>query len=283
MTIMRVIGFAVSPGPATFAPLLFAGRLEEAVRMASDLGLGCLELNVRDPSTVSAPQVQALLGPAGLVVSAIGTGQACSADGLCLAAANDAIRASAVERFTAQVALAAELGAKVILGGVRGRLGASGAEAERRRAAAVEAIHACADAAAASGVQVLLEPLNRYETDFVQTAEEGLMLIDEIGSPALSLLLDCFHMNLEERDLAATVRSVGDRLGYVHLADSNRCAPGQGHIGFGGIFEALDDVGYSGPLVAEILPLPDDATAARLAAGFLRRVNSDPSAIVKGT
>ena len=68
MTIMRVIGFAVSPGPATFAPLLFAGRLEEAVRMASDLGLGCLELNVRDPSTVSAPQVQALLGPAGLVV-----------------------------------------------------------------------------------------------------------------------------------------------------------------------------------------------------------------------
>ena len=168
-------------------------------------------------------------------------------------------------------------------GGVRGRFDVSGVERKGRRAAAVEAIHAYADAATASGVQVVLEPINRYETDFVQTAEEGLMLIDEIGSPALSLLLDCFHMNLEERDLAATVRSVGDRLGYVHLADSNRRAPGQGHIGFGEIFEALDDVGYAGPLVAEILPLPYDATAARLAAGFLRRLSSNPSAIVKGT
>ena len=109
------------------------------------------------------------------------------------------------------------------------------------------------------------------------------MLIDEIGPPAPSLLLDCFHMNLEERDLAATVRSVGDRLGYVHVADSNRRAPGQGPIGFDEIFEVLDDAVYSGPLVAEILPFPDDATAARLAAGFLRRVSSNPSAIVKGT
>jgi len=167
-------------------------------------------------------------------------------------------------------------------GGVRGRFDVSGVERKGRRAAAVEAIHAYADAATASGVQVVLEPINRYETDLVQTAEKGLMLIDEIGSPALSLLLDCFH-NLQERDLAATVRSVGDRLGYVHLADSNRRAPGQGHIGFGEIFEALDDVGYAGPLVAEILPLPDDATAARLAAGFLRRLSSNPSAIVNGT
>ncbi len=168
-------------------------------------------------------------------------------------------------------------------GSVRGRLDVSGVERQGRRAAAVEAIHACADAAAASGVQVVPEPINRYETNLVQTAEEGLMLIDELGSPALSLLLDCFHINLEERDLAATVRSVGGRLGYVHLADSNRRAPGQRHIGFGETFEALDDVGYTGPLVAEILPLPDDATAARPAAGFLRRVSSNPSAIVKGT
>jgi sugar phosphate isomerase/epimerase len=265
----RLIGFAVSPAQATFAPLLFSGRLEEAVHTARELGLSCIELSVRDPAMLAAVDVQALVGSAGLVVSAVATGQACLVDGLCLAAADDATRASAVERFSAQIRLAAELGAVVILGGVRGRLGAPGAEGEQRRAAAVDAIRACADVAVAAGVEVMFEPINRYETDFVRTAEEGLQLIEEVGSPALRLLLDCFHMNIEERDLAATIRRVGDRLGYVHLADSNREAPGQGHINFGEVFQALDDTGYSGPLVAEILPLPDDLTAARRAASFL--------------
>ncbi|MGA3352589.1 MAG: sugar phosphate isomerase/epimerase family protein [Acidimicrobiales bacterium] len=265
----RLIGYAVSPAQATFAPLLFSGRLEEAVHTARELGLSCIELSVRDPAMFAAVDVQALVGSAGLVVSAVATGQACLVDGLCLAAADDATRVSAVERFSAQIRLAAELDAVVILGGVRGRLGALGAEGERRRAAAVDAIRLCADVAVAAGVEVMLEPINRYETDFVRTAEEGLQLIEEVGSPALRLLLDCFHMNIEERDFATTIRRVGDRLGYVHLADSNREAPGQGHINFGEVFQALDDTGYSGPLVAEVLPLPDDLTAARRAASFL--------------
>lgn len=270
MTGARLTGIAVSPAPASFAPLLFAGRLEKAVLTASDLGFSCVELSVRDPATISPTEVKALVEPAGLVVSAIATGQSCLVDGLCLAAADDLTRSSAVERFIGNVRLAAELDAAVILGGVRGRLGASGTEGERRRAAALQAIRACMDAAASAGVGVMLEPINRYETDFVQTADEGLRLIDEIGSPALRLLLDCFHMNIEERNLAATIRSVGERLGYLHLADSNRKAPGQGHTNFDEVFEALDDIGFDGPLVAEILPLPDDLTAARDAASFLR-------------
>src|ERR1035437_3871569 len=145
----RLIGFAVSPAQATFAPLLFSGRLEEAVHTARELGLSCIELSVRDPAIFPVDDVLALLGSADLVVSAVATGQACLVDGLCLATADDATRASAVERFSAQVRLAAELGAVVILGGVRGSLGASGAEGGRRRTAAVEAIRACADVAAA--------------------------------------------------------------------------------------------------------------------------------------
>jgi sugar phosphate isomerase/epimerase len=266
----RKIGIAVSPGKASFAPLLFAGRIEEAVQTAVDLQLDCLELSVRDPEWVSSAELRALLETSGLTVSAVATGQACLADGLCLAATDKNVRAAAVERFVAQIALAAEFDAAVILGGVRGRLVASGAERERRHAEAVEAIRECAAAAAASGVAVMLEPINRYEIDFVRTAEEGLALIEEVASPALRLLLDSFHMNIEERSMAAAIRRAGDLLGYVHLADSNRHAPGQGHVDFGEVFEALDEVGYQGPLVSEILPLPDDLTAARHAAEFLR-------------
>jgi sugar phosphate isomerase/epimerase len=264
------IGIAVSLGKASFAPLLFAGRIEEAVQTVSDLRLDCLELSVRDPAEVSLTGLHALLESSGITISAVATGQACLADGLCLAAKDKEIRAAAVERFLAQIALAAEFGAAVILGGVRGRLVASGVERERRHAAAVEAIRECADVAATSGVTMMLEPINRYESDFVQTAEEGLALIDEVSSPALRLLLDSFHMNIEESRLATAIRRVGNRLGYIHLADSNRQAPGQGHIDFGEVFEALADVGYEGPLVSEILPLPDDLTAARRAADFLR-------------
>jgi sugar phosphate isomerase/epimerase len=265
------VGIAVSPGAASFAPLLYAGRLAEAIEVASELGLSCVELSVRDPGTLDPSGVRTLLEPAALGVSAIATGQACLADGLCLSAPDDGTRAAAVERFSAQAALAAELGAAVILGGVRGQLdAASASERARRRAAALEAIRACVEAAAGLGVEVVLEPLNRYETDLVNTVEEGLVLLDEVGSPALRLLFDSFHMNIEERQLPAAIRRAGDRLGYVHLADSNRQAPGQGHIDFAGVFEALEDVAYAGPLVAEILPLPDDLTAARRAAVFLK-------------
>ncbi|MGZ4385430.1 MAG: TIM barrel protein [Gaiellaceae bacterium] len=265
------IGIAVSPTPASFAPLLYAGRLGEAARVASALGLTCLELSVRDPQALSLPELRSVLDTSSLSVSAIATGQACLADGLCLFARDAGVRAAAIERFATQCALAAELDSAVILGGVRGRLDAGPDELPRRRAAALDAIATCVREASARGVEVLLEPINRYEADFVRTVDEGLEVLDQLGPPSPRLLLDSFHMNIEEGELAGAIRRAGDRLGYVHLADSNRQAPGRGHIDFASILEALEDIAYSGPLVAEILPLPDDQTAMREAASFLAR------------
>ena len=276
-------GIAVSPGAASFAPLLFAGRLEEAVQTASSLGLDCLELSVRDPSALDAGNVRELLDGADLRCSAVATGQACLADGLCLSAGDEAAREAAVARFEAQVALAGELGAAVIMGGVRGSLGARREGAEARRRAAVEAMRACVASAAEHGVSVLLEPINRYETDFVNRCEEGLELLDELGATGTALLLDTFHMNIEERDLAAAIRTAGERLGYVHMVDSNRYAPGAGHVDFDAVLEALREISYDGPLVAEILPHPSDHAAAAAAAAFLSRaLEGTPAAKVAG-
>jgi len=137
-----------------------------------------------------------------------------------------------------------------------------------QRAGAVEAIRGCAVHAAERGVTLLLEPINRYETNFVNTAAQGLAVLDEIAHPSMKLLLDTFHMNIEEPSLEEAVLAAGDRLGYVHVADSNRRAPGQGHTDFAGLVSALDKIAYEGMLVAEILPLPEDAEAARLTAAF---------------
>jgi sugar phosphate isomerase/epimerase len=247
---------------------------------ACEMGFEWLELSVRDPASLDPTAIAAQLDDAGLSCSAIATGQACLADGLCLATTDERIRATAIDRFTAQVALARELGAAVILGGVRGTLAVTQDGSMARRRAAVDAIRACVDAAGERGVTVLLEPINRYETDFVNCCEEGLELLDEVGHAGTALLLDTFHMNIEERDLGDAIAIAGDRLGYLHMVDSNRHAPGLGHLDFDHVLAALATINYDGPIVAEILPYPSDHEAAAAAAAFFAgRLNRDATAV----
>ncbi len=266
------IGLAMSPRPSGFAPLLFPGALEEGLDVAAKLGFALVELSLRSPDDVEPERLASMLGGLRLGLSAIATGQACLVDSLCLASPDPDVRAAAAGRLSGAVELAAGFGAAVIVGGIRGRLVGARSEQADQRAGAVAAIRECARLAAGRGVTLLLEPINRYETNFVNTAAEGLDLLAEIGEPSMKLLLDTFHMNIEERTLADAVRSAGDRLGYVHIADSNRRAPGQGHVDFSELVGALDQVDYRGPLVAEILPIPGDLDAAQQTAEFWTRI-----------
>ena len=119
---------------------------------------------------------------------------------------------------------------------------------------------------------MLLEPINRYETNVINTVEQGLEFIERTGLGSLKLLPDTFHMNIEERSLENSIRMAGDKLGSLHLADSNRWAPGMGHLDFKGVLSALQEIGYQGPLGVEVLPEPDDLTAARQAITHMRHL-----------
>ena len=262
------IGLAISPRPSGFAPLLFAGALEEGLNAAARLGFAVVELSLRSPGDVEPERLASMLGKNQLDLAAIATGQACLFDSLCLASPDPNVRAAAAGRLSGAVELATRFQAAVIVGGIRGRLIGSHSEQAGQRAGAVSAMRDCARLAAGLGVPLLLEPINRYETNFVNTAEEGLALLTEIGEPSMKLLLDTFHMNIEERNLADAVRNASHRLGYVHIADSNRRAPGQGHVNFAEVIDALDQIAYRGPLVAEVMPIPDDFGAAQLTAEF---------------
>jgi sugar phosphate isomerase/epimerase len=139
-------------------------------------------------------------------------------------------------------------------------------EAERRagRAVAVEAARELAGYAAGLGVSLVVEPINRYETKFLNTIDETLEFIAAVGASNVGLVADTFHMSLEEEgSLAEALCRAGDRLWHVHLVDSNRCAPGMGHLDFEPVLAALRQMGYRGYLSAEILPRPDDETAAQ--------------------
>ena len=102
--------------------------------------------------------------------------------------------------------------------------------------------------------------------------------MERIGSPDVSVLLDVFHMNIEEVSIGAAIREAGARLGHFHLADSNRRAAGMGHVDFAEVAAALRDAGYRGWLSAEILPLPDDRAAAEQARRFAASISGAPDA-----
>ena len=102
-----------------------------------------------------------------------------------------------------------------------------------------------------AGKKLALEPLNRYETDFINTCEQALTLANAVDHPAVGLLLDTYHMNIEEKDSAAAIRKAGEHLFHVHACGCDRGAPGNDHIDWDGIRDALRDVNYNGSLVIE--------------------------------
>src|SRR5258707_2133184 len=101
------------------------------------------------------------------------------------------------------------------------------------------------------GRQVCLEPLNRFETDFINTCDQALKMVKDVGSPALKIQLDTFHMNIEEKNQAAAIRKAGKLLAHIHACGCDRGTPGNDHIDWKGIGQALKDIGYQGDIVIE--------------------------------
>lgn len=137
--------------------------------------------------------------------------------------------------------------------------------AKREWAYAVESVKAAALYAEEKGIALAIEPINRYETFLINNVNQALRFISEVGSEAVKLHLDTFHMNIEEPDPSEAIRKAGNLLVNVHIADSNREAVGHGHIDFKSIMRALKDIGYQRALTLEPLPpVPDPYIAARL-------------------
>ena len=125
---------------------------------------------------------------------------------------------------------------------------------------AVEGLKAVREHASAEGVTIAVEPLNRFETNFINRHDQALLLAQEVG-PDVGVCLDVYHMNMEEADMYQALRNAGDRLFDVHVADNNRMACGQGALEWGRIFDTLREIGYDRSITVEFVP-PIDRTPA---------------------
>lgn len=123
---------------------------------------------------------------------------------------------------------------------------------------AVDAARELSGYAGENGVRLALEPWNRYETYLINRTEQALEFLDEVDSPHMGYMVDTFHMSIEERDIADSIRQAGSRIAHVHLADSNRAAPGYGHLDFEPIIQAIIDSNYTGWISYELLPAAGD-------------------------
>ena len=269
---MRV-ALAIAPAEAEpSAFVVFRDRLEVSIAKASVLGYDAVELALSGPRDVNPTALRRVLDDANVGVAAISTGRVFAERRVWLTSSSHRVRRRAISLLKGLIAIAGPLGApRVNIGRVRGFV-AAGESIEDAASRFVDGIADCAEFAAVLGIDIVLEPVNRYEINFINSVvPDGLALVRRIGRPNVRLMPDTFHMNIEDVSIVASLEAAHDAIGYIQVADSNRWAPGQGHLDFAAVFAALDRIGYRGDVGVEILPMPTPDIAARQAIEHLRQ------------
>jgi len=253
--------------PSAF--VVFRDKLAKSIQKVAKLGYDGVELALLDSSQVNLPEIKALLTEYHLELPVISTGQVFADAKLWLTHPDRIIRGKTVERLKSLIDLASEFGAMVNIGRVRGPLDPQDPKTSEERF--IEGIRACGDYGKRRGVRIILEPVNRYEINFINSVLEGVEILKKIRHDQILLMPDLFHMNIEDASIYDSLKAAKDVTAYIHFADSNRWAPGDGHLDFPGIIGRLKKLGYGGFATLEILPYPDPDTAASRGIQYLRK------------
>jgi sugar phosphate isomerase/epimerase len=251
-------------------PFVFWDDLPSACKKAKTLGFDAIEIFPSAPDAVNPAQLRTLLKDHGLALAAMGTGAGWVKHRLNVCLPDAAARVKALTFIRGIVDLAGQFQAPAIIGSMQGRF-EGGVDQATATGYLIEALEELGAHAALYKVPLLLEPLNRYETNMLNRIEDGVRLLQKLATKNVALLADLFHMNIEEIDIAAALRAGKGYVGHLHFVDSNRRAAGMGHLDYPPIVAALKEIDYQGYASAEVLPYPDfDAAAAQTMTSFNR-------------
>jgi sugar phosphate isomerase/epimerase len=254
-------------------PFVFWDGLPDAFAQAAALGFDAVEIFPPDAEALDVPRIRELMDQHGLKVAAVGTGGGWVIHRWHLCHPDADVRYRAAEFIFRIVERASELDAPAIIGSMQGR---AEPEVPHEKALAWlwEALLDLSGDSEAHGQPLLYEPLNRYETNLFNRLADAAQFLDSSDLRSVKLLADLFHMNIEEASVPDALRAAATRIGHIHFADSNRCAVGLGHTDMAPITAALREIGYTGYLSAEVVALPDSATAARQTIESFRRYSA---------
>ena len=229
----------------------FSNKTLGLVKKVREMGFDIIEICIENPATIDVSRINEALKENDLMASI------CGAFGPDRDASSDDrnIRANAVKYLEACIDAARGLGAPFVAGPMYSAVGKtrllSPDERAKQWSLAVETLKPVADYAGQRGVQLAIEPLNRFETDFINTVEQGLDLVGRVGATNVGLLVDTFHMNIEEKDIPAAIRKAGSKVFHFHSCENDRGTPGAGHVEWKEVVSALREINYQGPVVIE--------------------------------
>jgi D-psicose/D-tagatose/L-ribulose 3-epimerase len=229
----------------------FSNRTLDLMDRAKAMGFDLLEICVEDPDTIDVPAIRAKAKETKIGVTICGA----FGGSRNLSAEDDTVRAAGLDYLKRCIDFAQALGSPFVSGPMYCAVGDTQlleVDARRRQwDRAVASLRAAAEYAGNRGIKLAVEPLNRFETDLVNTVDQGLRLVEDIGASNVGLLLDTFHMNIEERDIPAAIARAAARIVEFHASSNDRGTPGKDHLPWPQIAEALLAAGYQGPVVIE--------------------------------
>lgn len=255
-------------------PFVFWDDLAAGCRAAGELGFDAVEIFAPGPRAFDHDLLRKMLDDLGLKLAALGTGAGWVIHRQQLCAADAGDRAEAKDFIRSVIDAAASFGAVAIIGSMQGRHG-DGVDRPTARSYLTAALNELGQHAQQFKLPLIYEPLNRYETNLINTMADGVELLQLLDGDNVQLLADLFHMNIEETSIADGIRAGGRHIGHIHFVDSNRRAAGMGHMDYGPIAEAIREIGYSGYLSAEAFALPTSDEAARQTIESFRRHFAD--------
>jgi len=220
-------------------------EFEGDLACAKQAGYDAVELQIADPSVFDESRVRQSLAMAGLPMCAFQTGASYASHGNCLCTSNDTVRERTVKLLLSFVDLAARWNAVIVLGSLQGRFkdepNRSTGEARIR-----DALLCVGEYALSKKATLAFEPVNHGEISFHNTITEATTLVRGIGLPSVQLMVDTFHMNIEEKDMLAPLAGIKDILAHVHLSETNRDVLGTGHWDTRGFLTELCRIGHRG-------------------------------------
>ena len=239
----------------------FSSKSFDLLRKAKDIGYDVIEIAVEDRELIDWVSLKKAAQEVGLKVTisgAFGMDRDISSDRV-------EIRANGLSYIIDCLEIANDMESPVFGGPLYSAVGktrlAPPAQKAQERLWCLENLHQATKRAQELGVILALEPLNRFETDMINTVDQAIDLVDEVNSDYLKILLDTFHANIEEKNIPASIAKLGDRLVHIQANESDRGTPGTGHLDWQGMRSALDDIGYQGSLVIETFGAPSKELA----------------------
>lgn len=257
------LGISLAAYPCKFGPIVFGGQdIAANLKTIRQLGYDGVDLFADRKTDEEIDRLAGLLETHGLEV-AMYLAIYLAEMGCKLADRDEGKRTEVVSEYKKQILVGRKLRAKNMpIGLLRG--GRENDEPEKtymdRLARSVYDLLDCAEDA---GITLCIEPVNRYEINTLNRLDEVLEFIEAYRFHPLKILPDTFHMNIEDASIEKAILSAAGKIGHVHIADSNRLAPGFGHLNYPSIIKSLKETGYDGYLTVEALPLPDPVECAK--------------------